>query len=160
AVAAAGRAVTALRLEGPEPSTAYRLDALGQALSGFGESTALGNEASETFWSELRDLKPFIAEPSRRLWRISVAPTEAPKLVSALSSRLEFDHLYDWGGGVIWLALPVGTEPAADIIRAALPFGHATLIRAEAAVRAQTPVFQPQAPVLADLTRRVKESFD
>ena len=38
-------------------------------------------------------------------------------------------------------------------IRAALPSGHATLIRAEASVRAQAAVFQPQPPALAELTR-------
>jgi glycolate oxidase FAD binding subunit len=160
AVATAARAITAIRLEGPEPSTRYRLNALGENLASFGESAALDSTASETFWSEVRDLKPFIAEPSRPLWRISVAPTEAPKLVGALSSRLEFDHFYDWGGGLIWLALRAGAEPAAELIRAALPSGHATLIRADDAVRAQVPVFQPQPPVLADLTRRIKESFD
>jgi glycolate oxidase FAD binding subunit len=38
--------------------------------------------------------------------------------------------------------------------------GHATLIRAPAAVRAVVDVFQPQAPALAALTKRVRESFD
>jgi glycolate oxidase FAD binding subunit len=38
--------------------------------------------------------------------------------------------------------------------------GHATLIRASAKVRARVPVFQPQPPALATLTRRVKDGFD
>jgi glycolate oxidase FAD binding subunit len=38
--------------------------------------------------------------------------------------------------------------------------GHATLVRAPAAVRAATAVFEPQEPPLAALTRRLKESFD
>ena len=38
--------------------------------------------------------------------------------------------------------------------------GHATLIRAPAAIRAAVPVFEPQEPGLAALTKRVKESFD
>jgi glycolate dehydrogenase FAD-binding subunit len=38
--------------------------------------------------------------------------------------------------------------------------GHATLIRAPVAVRAAVDIFQPQEPVLAALTKRVKESFD
>jgi glycolate oxidase FAD binding subunit len=47
-------------------------------------------------------------------------------------------------------------------VRAALaPFGgHATLIRASAAERARTAVFQPLDGALAALTKRVKESFD
>ena len=38
--------------------------------------------------------------------------------------------------------------------------GHATLIRASAAIRASVPVFEPLDPDLAALTRRIKESFD
>ena len=38
--------------------------------------------------------------------------------------------------------------------------GHATLIRADADVRASVPVFQPQPAPLAAVTARVKESFD
>ena len=38
--------------------------------------------------------------------------------------------------------------------------GHATLVRADADVRAAVPVFQPQPESLARLTARVKEAFD
>jgi glycolate oxidase FAD binding subunit len=38
--------------------------------------------------------------------------------------------------------------------------GHATLVRASAGVRAATAVFQPGEDALAELTKRVKESFD
>jgi glycolate oxidase FAD binding subunit len=38
--------------------------------------------------------------------------------------------------------------------------GHATLIRAPAEIRAAVPVFTPQPPALAALSRRVKASFD
>jgi glycolate oxidase FAD binding subunit len=159
-VASAGRAVTALRVDGPEPSANYRVQALGRELAAFGETVALDNEGSHLFWSELRDLAPFRNDPTRPLWRVSVAPTEGPKLIAALSNRLTFDHLYDWGGGLVWLALAPNADPAAEIVRAALPAGHATLIRADASARAQTAVFQPQPPALAELTRRIKESFD
>ncbi|HXV25943.1 MAG TPA: glycolate oxidase subunit GlcE [Alphaproteobacteria bacterium] len=159
-IAAARRPVTALRLEGPEPSTVYRLKVLGEELSGFGEIAALDSATSELFWNGLRDLQPFRDEPTRPLWRISVAPSEAPGLAAALSSRIAFDHFYDWGGGLLWLALPPGADTAAQIIRAAFARGHATLMRAEPSLRSQVPVFQPQAPALAELTRRIKESFD
>jgi glycolate oxidase FAD binding subunit len=159
-VASAGRAVTLLRVDGPEPSANYRVQALGQELSGYGQTAVLDDAASRRWWSELRDLAPFRNDATRPLWRISVAPTEGPRLVAALSNRLDFDHLYDWGGGLVWLALPAGADPAAEIVRAALPSGHATLVRAEAHARAQVPVFQPQPPALAELTRRIKESFD
>ena len=38
--------------------------------------------------------------------------------------------------------------------------GHATLVRAPAAIRATVPVFEPQDAGLAALTKRIKESFD
>jgi len=38
--------------------------------------------------------------------------------------------------------------------------GHATLIRAPAAVRAAVDVFAPEEPALRALAKRVKESFD
>jgi glycolate oxidase FAD binding subunit len=38
--------------------------------------------------------------------------------------------------------------------------GHATLMRAPAAMRAAVDVFEPQEPELAAVTRRVKEGFD
>jgi glycolate oxidase FAD binding subunit len=38
--------------------------------------------------------------------------------------------------------------------------GHATLIRAPAALRAAVDVFEPQAAAVAALTKRVKDNFD
>ncbi len=70
------------------------------------------------------------------------------------------DWFYDWAGGLIWLAVPPHADASADAIRSALTSGHATLIRAGEAMRGQVAVFQPQAPALAALARRVKVSFD
>jgi glycolate oxidase FAD binding subunit len=69
---------------------------------------------------------------------------------------------YDWGGGLVWLAMPFEDEPDAGSIRAAIAEvgGHATLIRAPAAIRAAVDVFQPEPAALAALNKRVKESFD
>ncbi len=52
--------------------------------------------------------------------------------------------------------------PAAAVIRPAVARtgGHATLIRAPAAIRAAVAVFEPQDEGVAALTRRVKDSFD
>jgi glycolate oxidase FAD binding subunit len=70
--------------------------------------------------------------------------------------------LYDWSGGLVWIALPPTSDADHLMVRAALGStgGHATLIRAPQAVREAAPVFQPQSPALAALARRVKESFD
>ncbi len=94
----------------------------------------------------------------RALWRISVAPTRGPEVTAAIGEDAEY--FYDWAGGLIWLALPATGDGGAARVRAALKGGHATLIRAPAAIRASVPVFEPQDAGLAALSRRVKESFD
>ena len=70
--------------------------------------------------------------------------------------------LYDWAGGLIWLTLAASDDAGAARHRPAVAAtgGHATLIRAPAAMRAAIDVFAPQEAGLAALTKRVKESFD
>ena len=70
--------------------------------------------------------------------------------------------MYDWAGGLIWALLDPLDDAGTAIVRAAVAAcgGHATLVRAPAAIRAAAAVFQPQEPALAALTKRVKESFD
>jgi glycolate oxidase FAD binding subunit len=70
--------------------------------------------------------------------------------------------LYDWAGGLVWLAPAPSDDAGAAAVRAAVRAcgGHATLVRAPAAVRAAIDVFEPQEAALAALTRRVKEGFD
>ena len=70
--------------------------------------------------------------------------------------------LYDWAGGLIWLALAASDDAGAARIGPAVAAtgGHATLIRAPAAMRAAIDVFAPEEAGLAALTKRVKESFD
>jgi len=69
--------------------------------------------------------------------------------------------LYDWAGGLIWVATPAADAAAAAVRAAVRTFGgHATLVRGSAALRAGLDVFEPQEAGLAALTKRVKESFD
>ena len=58
--------------------------------------------------------------------------------------------------------MPFADEPDAGSIRAAVRSigGHATLVRAPAAVRAAVEVFEPQEAALHALSKRVKEGFD
>jgi glycolate oxidase FAD binding subunit len=106
-----------------------------------------------------RSTSPLQGEVGERvLWRISVAPTRGHAVAAAIGEGAEY--FYDWAGGLIWLALPATGDGGAARVRAALGGGHATLVRAPAAIRASVPVFEPQDAGLAALTRRVKESFD
>jgi glycolate oxidase FAD binding subunit len=72
------------------------------------------------------------------------------------------DLIYDWGGGLIWAALPPARDAHAATLRerAASVGGHATLIRATDAIRETIDVFHPLDVGLAALTARVKASFD
>src|SRR5947209_6737600 len=68
--AAAGRAVTALRLEGVAPSIAHRLGTLEALLKDVGTLVAIGDKASRALWEAIRDVLAFAAPESadRPLW--------------------------------------------------------------------------------------------
>lgn len=161
-VARASASVTALRVEGPGPSAEYRCRALRGQLEAHGATEELHTRNSEVFWREVRDVSILAAEPETQVWRISVPPSDGARVASALAARLKGRFLLDWGGGLVWLAHAPVPDAGADAVRGAIPpgGGHATLIRADAAVRARIDVFQPQPPALAELARRVKEGFD
>lgn len=162
ALATAAAGATLLRLEGPEPSVAARAADLLRLLRQFGEAAVLQRDESLVLWREVRDAAPFAAGRERQVWRLSVPPAQGARVVRQVLAVLAGDAFYDWGGGLVWLALSPVPTAGAGVVRAAVAAagGHATLIRAEATVRQQVPVFQPQPPALAALTLRVKESFD
>jgi glycolate oxidase FAD binding subunit len=163
AVTAGLGAATALRLEGPRPSVAYRTDAL-EALVGRG--LRLNEAETEAFWSEVGAVQPLLAQAPRIVWRLCPTPSHAPTLARSLLSTLASAEFYfDWGGGLIWLSLDpgeAGPDAGAGIVRPEVKSagGHATLIAAPEAIRAATPVFEPLSPALAELTARVKKGFD
>ena len=157
----AAGAATLLRLEGTTLSVAERIALLRRELGG----ACVEMEAAESraVWRALRDVAPFQGT-EEAVWRLSVPPAAGAAVMQAIAASgvTGVRHFYDWGGGLIFLALPAEGDAAAAPIRAALkPMGgHATLMRAPLSLRAAVDVFQPQAPALAALARRVKESFD
>ncbi|MSO89541.1 MAG: glycolate oxidase subunit GlcE [Rhodospirillaceae bacterium] len=156
-----GTSVVALRVEGTEASALARNDALRELLGPFGPIEELHGMNSSRFWRGIRDATHFVAGENT-IWRISVPPAEGARVALAIADSLEAYFYLDWGGGLIWLSAPERSDGGAKIIHAAIAGcgGHATLIRASAAVREAVPVFEPQAPALAALSRRVKEAFD
>src|SRR2546423_646832 len=156
--AEAGTALTALRLEGVAPSVEHRRRALEALLKPFGEITVFTEPDSRALWRAVRDVRPFAAS-DHALWRISVAPARGHQVAAAIGEGAEY--FFDWAGGLIWAALAARDDGGAARVRNAVAGdGHATLIRAPAAIRAAVPVFAPQEAALAALTKRVKESFD
>ncbi len=149
--------IAAIRVEGPEPSVAYRVKALVDLLGG--ETDILDDAASRSHWRAVRDVTAFAGDRGRALWRLSVPPAGGCALAARLAAATGGRTLVDWGGGLVWLELPDG-EPRADIVRGALAEGHAMLFRADAPARAAVPVFQPETAAIAALSGRVRRQFD
>jgi glycolate oxidase FAD binding subunit len=156
-----GDAATLLRLEGFAPSVDYRGKKLAELLKGFCKTSLLDEEQSRNLWQEVRDVQPFTGNIDKPLWRLSVTPFDAHKILLALRMQTPVDAYYDWQGGLIWLEMQ--GEAEADLVREVIKQhggGHATLIRANENIRNTVPPFQPQDEALAALSRRLKENFD
>ena len=165
AALAAGRALTAMRLEGVAPSVAHRVAALQAVLRPHGDTAMIDDMVSRRLWTAIRDVAAFA--PSRTgqdqpLWRVSTTPGKGHELAARVAGEIEAEVLYDWAGGLVWIAMPAAADAAAGLVRAAVRAlgGHATLVRGSALLRAAVDVFEPQEAGLAALTKRVKESFD
>lgn len=160
----AGGAVTAIRVEGPEPSVAWRCQALRSELGGYGQTEELHTVRSLHLWEEVAQVVPLATPADALVWRLSVAPASAAQVVARIRHTLTAEAFYDWGGGLVWLAVPADAPNAGEeAIRGAVALeggGHATLVRAPAEVRAGVAPFQPQAGALGILSRRLKESMD
>ena len=156
-------AITALRLEGFAPSIAERYERLAGLLKSYAPARRLAAPASQTLWRAIRDVTPLAEPRDKIIWRISVAPTSGPKVAAAINSAYPAEALFDWSGGLVWLALDPCADAAAGFIRQTIAQhggGHATLVRAPVETRARIPVFEPQPAALATLSRRLKEAFD
>jgi glycolate dehydrogenase FAD-binding subunit len=158
-------AVTLLRLEGITASCAHRAGALGKLLAPFGAAEIVEDAASAAVWSSVRDVAPFAANGALGawpVWRIVCPPAAGGGLGERLSRDTGGDVIYDWGGGLIWAALPPKPDAQAALVRQRVDAvgGHATLLRASEQVRRNVDVFHPQKSGLAGLSERVRHSFD
>jgi glycolate oxidase FAD binding subunit len=125
----------------------------------------LQDGASAAVWSSIRDVQPFAANGALGawpVWRIVCPPASGGALGQALARDGGGDVIYDWGGGLIWAALPPKPDAQAALVRQRVDAagGHAMLIRASEQVRRHVDVFHPQAGGLAALGERVRSSFD
>ena len=154
-------AATVMRLEGLEASVAVRAEKLAAAMAGFGPVSRLDAEDTKALWAEIRDVLPYADGTARPLWRLSMAPSQAWKLVAGLRLRAGIDAYYDWQGGLVWMRMEA--DPEAEVLRhgiRALGRGHATLLRAAPQIRSEIPAFEPQAPAVALLSARVRAKLD
>lgn len=156
-----GKSITALRIENFAKAVEERREKLKKELQAYGRCHELGRDNSIAFWSEISSLS-VLPPGEAMLWRISTAPRKGPEVVRAIGRYMAVTALYDWSGGLVWLEVPPSADAGASDIRRVLASlgGHATLIRAEPAVRAGVDVFQPPSPGAEKLTRGIKDSFD
>jgi glycolate oxidase FAD binding subunit len=151
-----------IRLEGFAASVADRSSRLAADLARFGPVERLDRAASARVWQTIRDVELLGTAPKVPIWRVSTKPSSAAAVVEAVRRGFDCRVLYDWGGGLVWIAGGGGRDAGAATIRAAAAAagGHATLVRAPDDVRAATEVFQPLDPALMALTRKLKQTFD
>ncbi|CAN7514162.1 FAD-binding protein [Bradyrhizobium sp. LjRoot220] len=162
---APGQAVTLLRLEGIAASVADRANSLGKILTPFSAAEILQDATSAAIWSSIRDVHPFAAHGALGawpVWRIVCPPASGGVLGQQLSRDTGGEVIYDWGGGLIWAALPPKPDAQAALLRARVDAagGHAMLVRASELVRRNVEVFHPQSGGVAALSERVRLSFD
>jgi glycolate oxidase FAD binding subunit len=156
-------ASTVFRIEGLAASLDDCLAGLQSVVQPFGAVATLDEVASRMLWRAIRDVQPFWATGScgdRPLWRISTTPSKGCEIAARISPASQL--FYDWAGGLIWVAPPATQDCNAGEIRHAVAAvgGHATLVRAPAAVRASVDPFHPEAGAVAALTKRLKDNFD
>jgi glycolate oxidase FAD binding subunit len=156
-------ASTVFRVEGVSASVAHCIAGLKRVVRPFGASAILNEGESRVLWRAIRDVQSFWVDGpcgDRALWRISTAPGLGCEVAAKISPASQM--MYDWAGGLLWVAPPVTQDCGASEIREAVASagGHATLVRAPAAVRASVDPFHPETGALAALTKRVKENFD
>ena len=139
------RQVVMLRLEGFSESLTYRTAKLQAVLASFG-NVSVNPDAD---WAAVRDASLF-AGGTGDLWRISVKPSDGPRVGAALPGA---KLLFDWGGGLIWAEVAQGVD-----LRAALGgiAGHATLMRGTGC----GTVFQPEPAPLAAISAGLRAQFD
>jgi glycolate oxidase FAD binding subunit len=159
-------AITLLRLEGIAASAAHRAVALAKLLAPFGNVEIVEDAAaSAPIWRSVRDVQPFAANGALgvwTVWRIVCPPASGGALGERLARDTGGEVIYDWGGGLIWAALPPKPDGQAALVRQRVNAvgGHATLLRAPEEVRRNIEVFHPQPSGLARLSERVRHSFD
>lgn len=153
---------TIFRIEGLPDSVNARSQKLANAMSAHGAVSRLEASDSQQLWREVRDVTPFAEDGRcRPLWRISVAPMAGHQLLAALRLQTGVNAFFDWQGGLLWLQMEADAE--AEMIRSfiqRLGGGHATLMRASDAIRANTPAFEPQEKNVAALSQAVKSKLD
>ena len=139
-----------VRVEGLAGSVAYRAKALDGALGG-GNRIVEGAE-SAALWQAVRDVAVFADRPGA-VWKISVKPLDAPRLLAALTGAgVAHEAMLDWSGGLVWLLADAVEAVRAEVARLG---GHAMLVRGTG-----LPMFHPRPAPVARIEAGLRAQFD
>jgi glycolate oxidase FAD binding subunit len=109
----------------------------------------LEDAEAAAFWSSLREQTHAFFAGDAPLWRLSLPSVAPPQALGPT--------LIEWGGAQRWLRAGDATAIRAAAAQAG---GHATLFRADAALKTAVGVFQPLTEPLARIHRNLKRAFD
>jgi glycolate oxidase FAD binding subunit len=139
---------TMIRVEGFKPSVKYRAEQLQTLFAPLGDVLITDNDSA---WKSLRDVEPFHGLETD-VWRISVAPSDGPKVMEALRNMDDsVQVIYDWGGGLLWVSAAKGMD-----VRTALSgiSGYAECVRGSGRKRV------PKNAVIARIEQGLRTKFD
>jgi glycolate oxidase FAD binding subunit len=145
---------TLIRVEGLKGSVAYRTEALKTLFSDKEVTVENGAAKNAKLWNSVGDVAA-LAKSKADIWRLSVKPTDGPKVVAHLrKAGVELDAQYDWGGGLVYLAVSDDTD-----IRKYLSdiHGHVTLIRGNGGGSLKMPI---QNKLIAGIEAGLRSKFD
>lgn len=159
------RSMTAIRFEGREGSLKHRVEETRKALAQTWQTTILETTILETqesvaLWHHIGSGAPFVGR-EHQVWQISVPPTALAKVSEQILQQVEGQAYFE-GSGLIWLSLAPSDDAHAELVRQASKAsgGSAMLLRADEAVRAHVPVFEPLPGPLKSVTEQLRASFD
>ncbi|UWQ90760.1 FAD-binding protein [Rhodobacteraceae bacterium M382] len=144
---------TLIRVEGFEASVEYRMQELCQLFADQKpDDLLLGGPDTDRLWRAVRDVAPFHGRAGS-VWKTSVKPTDMTRVTACA----DYEHVIDWGGGLIWTLAPPGVDLRSQL---AGVDGHVTLIRAPQDDLLKFGRFHPQPPVLSTLAGDLRKRFD
>lgn len=148
-------AATLFRVQGFAPSVEARCATLPRLLDRHGRVNALPADEAASLWSSIGQAGALA--DAGTLWRISLPPSAAPRLVETFEP-LGGRWLLDWAGGLLWLGFD--GDPVLVRRMAEMTGGHAMLVRAPIELRDRIPVQHPRAAGVMALEARVRRAFD
>jgi len=151
---AVGRGAALIRVEGGRVS----LDEKMAGIRALAPRLHLEEADGEEMFRSIGDGRAFIGK-NLDVWRLFLPPRAAASCPEEADSQV---WLADWAGGLLWVATSADDHASARRIRAAAAAngGYSTVLRAGKVTRRRIPVFQPEPPLLAALSRSVKAAFD